>query len=74
MLKSTPLLKAKFAVYKGLDDPKIALDYLKLRDDDFSTRVKQEVTNKTPQIVVANQSDADLIKEIQNVKINEDVL
>lgn len=29
---------------------------------------KQEITNKTPQIVVANQSDADLIREIQNVK------
>lgn len=30
----------------------------------------QEVTNKTPQIVVASQGDADLIKEIQDVKIN----
>lgn len=43
--KSNPIAKAKFAVYKGLDDPKLALEYLKLRDDDFSTKVKQEVNN-----------------------------
>lgn len=37
---------------------------------------KQEIdlTNKTPQIVVATQTDADLIKNIQNVKINENIL
>jgi len=35
---------------------------------------KFEVTNKTPQIVVANQADADLIQQIQNVKTNENVL
>ena len=29
---------------------------------------KQEITNKTPQIVVASQTDADLLKDIQNVK------
>ncbi len=31
---------------------------------------KQEITNTIPQIVVARQADADLIKEIQNVKPN----
>ena len=37
---------------------------------------KQEIdlTNKTPQIVVASQADADIIKNIQNVKINENIL
>ncbi len=35
---------------------------------------KVEVTNKTPQIVVANQADAELIKEIQNVKVDEHIL
>lgn len=29
---------------------------------------KQEIINKTPQIVVASQTDADLLKDIQNVK------
>lgn len=72
--KSRPTLKAKFTVYKNLDDPKLALDYLKLRDDEFSTKVKSEVTNLTPQIVVASQTDADLIKELQNVKPNENLL
>jgi hypothetical protein len=66
--KSRPTLKAKMTVYKNLDDPKIALDYLKLRDDDFSTKVKADVINKTPSIVVANQQDAELITELMNVK------
>lgn len=35
---------------------------------------KQEITNTTPQIVVASQADADIIKNIQNVKINENIL
>ena len=35
---------------------------------------KQEIINTTPQIVVANQADANLIKDIQNVKANENVL
>ena len=51
LLKENPILKAKFAVYKGLDDPKLALDYLKLKDDSFSTKVKQDITgdvNVTP--------------------------
>lgn len=53
--KSRPTLKAKFTVYKSLDDPKIAMDYLKSRDDDFSTKVKQEVTGDisiTPKIEI----------------------
>lgn len=65
--KRQPILKAKFSVYKGLDDPKLALDFLKLRDDDFSPKVKQEVKNITPQIVVATQGDADLLKRIADV-------
>ena len=35
---------------------------------------KQEIVDKTVEIVVANQEDADLVKEIQDVKPNEDVL
>jgi len=68
--KTRPCLKAKFTVYKNLDDPKLALDYLKLRDDEFSTKVKSEVTNTTPQIVVATQSDADVLQRIADVKPN----
>lgn len=34
---------------------------------------KHEITNTTPQIVVANQADADLIKEIQNVKADKHI-
>ena len=34
---------------------------------------KHEISNKTPQIVVASQADADLIKEIQNVKADKHI-
>lgn len=72
--KSRPTLKAKFSAYKGLDDPRFALDYLKLRDNDFSNKLEQKITNLTPQIVVANQADADILQRIANVKPNTDVL
>lgn len=71
--RERPCLKAKFTVYQNLDDPKLALDYLKLRDDEFSTKVKQEVKNTTPQIIVATQADADLLKQVADVKPNKDV-
>lgn len=32
---------------------------------------KQEIVNTQPQIIVATQAEADLIKQIQDVKINE---
>ena len=35
---------------------------------------KQEITNNTPSIVVASQNDANLIKELQNVKPDENIL
>jgi hypothetical protein len=35
---------------------------------------KQEITNTTPQIVVATKTDADYMNKIANVKINKDVL
>ncbi|MBQ2285280.1 MAG: hypothetical protein II244_06415 [Clostridia bacterium] len=41
---------------------------------DMKDKVEQEVTNKTPQIVVATQTDADYLKKIADVKINKDVL
>ena len=46
--------------------------YIKLLGEDPAEKL--EITNKTPQIVVASQADADLIKEIQNVKTNENIL
>lgn len=71
MLKENPILKAKFAVFKGLDDPKLALDYLKLRDDDFVAKTKSEVKNTTPQIVVANETDLKALEELKNADINK---
>lgn len=68
--KRQPILKAKFSVYKGLDDPKLALDFLKLRDDDFSPKLKQEVKNITPQIVVADESHKDILEQIKNADLN----
>lgn len=65
--KRNPILKAKYTIYKNLDDPNVAKWLLERRDDDYSNKIKQEVTNKTPQIVVANQTDADLLKRIADV-------
>ena len=42
--KQNPCLKAKYTVYQNLDDPKIAMDYLKARDDDFKPTVRQEIS------------------------------
>lgn len=64
--KRNPIAKAKAAVFKGLDDPKLALEYLKLRDEDFSTKIKQEVTNNIPQIVVANETVKSKIEMLMN--------
>ena len=71
--KRQPILKAKFSVYKGLDDPKLALDYLKLRDDEFSPKLKQEVKNITPQIVVASEKDLKALEELKNANINRGI-
>ncbi len=35
---------------------------------------KQEITNTTPQIVVANQTDMDILEKIANVKVDKDLL
>ena len=72
--KRNPIAKAKYTIYKNLDDPNVAKWLLERKDDEYSTKVKQEITNLTPQIIVANQQDADLIKEIQNVKPDENLL
>lgn len=42
--KRNPIFKAKYTVYKNLDDPKVAMWYLEHRDNDFSSKVKQEIT------------------------------
>lgn len=65
--KRNPIAKAKYTIYKNLDDPNIAKWLLERRDDDFSNKIKQEVTNTTPQIIVANQADADLLQRISDV-------
>ena len=71
MLKENPILKAKYAVYKGLDDPKIALEYLKLRDDDFSTKLKQEINNKNGiTITVADDRHQRMMNDLQNANLN----
>lgn len=72
--KKNPIAKAKYTIYKNLDDPSVAKWLLERRDNDYSTKIKQEVTNLTPNIVVATQQDADLIKDLQNVKPDENVL
>lgn len=72
-LKKTPVLKAKHTVFKNLDDPKVAMWYLEKRDKDFSSKIEQKITNTTPQIVVASQSDADVLQRIADVNINKDV-
>ena len=56
MLKENPILKAKYTVFKNLDDPKVAMWYLEKRDKDFSSKIEQKITNTTPQIVVASES------------------
>lgn len=72
--KRNPIAKAKYTIYKNLNDPNIAKWLLERRDDDYSNKIKQEVTNTTPQIVVASQNDADLLKRIADVKPDENVL
>lgn len=72
--KRNPIAKAKYTIYKNLDDPNVAKWLLERRDDDYSNKIKQEVTNKTPQIVVATQSDADILKKVADVNSDENVL
>ena len=73
--KKNPVAKAKHTIYKNLDDPKTAQWYLERKcKEEFSIKVEQEVTNTTPQIVIATQTDADYLKKIADVKINKDVL
>lgn len=66
--KQNPVAKAKHTIYKNLDDPKTAQWYLERKcKEEFSIKVEQEVTNITPQIVVANQSDADILQKVADV-------
>jgi hypothetical protein len=41
---------------------------------DMRDKVEQEITNKTPQILVASQNDADILNKVANVKPNKDIL
>lgn len=45
-----------------------------LKNFGWVDKTQQEITNKTPQIVVASQSDADILKRIADVKPDENVL
>lgn len=70
-------LKAKINIAAAIEDGDKELSkwYAERKmKDEFSTKVEQEVTNTTPQIVVATQTDADYLKKIADVKINKDVL
>lgn len=42
--KRNPILKAKYTIYKNLDDPNVAKWLLERRDDDYSNKQKQEIT------------------------------
>ena len=48
------------------------LAYFKLLDE--MPADKQEIKNTTPQIIVANQNDADYLQKLADVKFNKDVL
>ena len=41
--KKNPIAKAKYTIYKNLDDPSVAKWLLERRDKDFSTKVEQTV-------------------------------
>lgn len=60
---------AKMLYKKALQGDLKALELL-LKILDMLPKDKLEITNTTPQIVVASQADANLIKEIQDVKPN----
>jgi hypothetical protein len=50
-------------------DTAAAIFWLKNRQkNQWRDKTEQEITNKTPSIVVANQQDAELITELMNVK------
>ncbi len=42
--KSNPIAKAKFTIYKNLDDPNVAKWLLERRDKDYSTKVEQTLS------------------------------
>jgi hypothetical protein len=76
MWKNDTNYKAKCNIREGIlkKDKELSKWQLTQTDPDYSNKVKQEVTNTTPQIVVATQTDADYLKKIADVKINKDVL
>ena len=50
------------------------LAYFKMLDEMPADRIKTENTNLTPQIIVKNQTDAEYLKKIENVKTDKDIL
>lgn len=50
------------------------LAYFKMLDEMPADRIKTENTNLTPQIIVKNQTDAEYLKKIENVKTDKNIL
>lgn len=65
--KQNPKLKAKYTLYKNLDDPKVAQWYIERKcKEEFTLRVEQAVTSDIPQIVVANENVKSKIEMLMN--------
>lgn len=59
---------------KDTDKAKIWMEVCKYFYKTPKDSINLNVNNLTPQIVVATQADADLLKDIQNVKADENIL
>ena len=64
MWKRNPIAKAKNTIYKNLDDPAVAKWLLERRDEDFSTKIKQDINTNQPAITL--KIDKAEIKEAVN--------
>ena len=75
MWKSDTNYKAKCNIRKGIieGDKELSKWQLTQTDGEYSNKMKQEITNKTPQIIVATQADADVLNRIADVKPDENV-
>lgn len=67
-------LKIENEYEKQLYSDKCSGAIFALKNLGWKDKTEQEITNTTPQIVVANQADADILKQIADVKINENIL
>ena len=66
--KQNPMLKAKYTLYKNLDDPKIAQWYAERKGkDEFSVKVEQEITSQNTVINVSKEDIRQVQQEILNL-------